>query len=174
MKPIHHKNQKQKSLFSISKLKKKQRDCKRALLKCKDAGKKRELERMIQTIQTDINDTLEQEKHSLLAEKYKYIKFVEEKKVKRRLQAAVKEQNLELIQKFQFYLKYIQFYPKDVKYLSLFPNTATTTCTLQQDIFSKLKTMDHLLTPGFTWTFHTLPDLTETKEEEKETDDFFL
>ncbi|KAI8898595.1 hypothetical protein BC833DRAFT_589160 [Globomyces pollinis-pini] len=192
---VHKKESKQPS---NSVIKKKIRDVRRLLTSKGDnlsATKKVELERSIKALEQQIISNGQLAKETKLKEKYQYIKFVEEKKTRRRLKQVNKtledlsetdDTYLDLKKEFndlEFNLKYIRFYPVDIKYISLYPSNVTEENEIQSnDIKSKVIELikkadeDGLLVDDAVLRLNTKIEndddlVAETKDEN---DDFFL
>ncbi|KAJ2998069.1 hypothetical protein HDV02_004894 [Globomyces sp. JEL0801] len=192
---VHKKESKQPS---NSVIKKKIRDVRRLLTSKGDnlsATKKVELERSIKALEQQIISNGQLAKETKLKEKYQYIKFVEEKKTRRRLKQVNKtledlsetdDTYLDLKKEFndlEFNLKYIRFYPVDIKYISLYPSNVTEENEVQSnDIKSKVIELikkadeDGLLVDDAVLRLNTKIEndddlVAETKDEN---DDFFL
>ncbi|KAI9014714.1 hypothetical protein BC832DRAFT_165435 [Gaertneriomyces semiglobifer] len=117
----------------MSVIKKKIRDTERILKKGKNlqATQQLELERRIKALKLKLANKEREEREEKLAHKYKYVKFVESKKCARKLKQIEKAlssdpnnkdlQSELLTQRVN--LAYIQHFPPDMKYISLFPTT---------------------------------------------------
>ncbi|KAJ3065324.1 hypothetical protein HDU98_011313 [Podochytrium sp. JEL0797] len=120
-------------------IRKKIRDAERLLRRPKlPATTKQELERRIKSLNKELVNKAREVNETDISGKYKFVKHLERKKVLKnitRLEKSVAELTAEgqdasstsedLAQQ-RIRLAYIEFYPKDMKYISLFPTTSTT------------------------------------------------
>ena len=113
---------------SIASIKKKLRDTQRTLKRPSlNASLKTNLERRVRALELELKSASEQSASEKLQSKYKYVKFVERKKIERKLAQSQKElaldsQNQELqnhIADLELQRAYIDHYPMDLKYISL-------------------------------------------------------
>ncbi|KAJ3151210.1 18S rRNA maturation protein [Geranomyces michiganensis] len=119
---------------SLASLRKKIRDAQRLLRRENlPADKKVELERRIKALNLQVTAREDREKEAALFSKYKYLRFVEQKKIDRRIRSLAKilanlppdSNPAELtaaLHTQRVNLAYTRFYPRDMKYLSLFPS----------------------------------------------------
>ncbi|KAJ3211976.1 hypothetical protein HDU82_004387 [Entophlyctis luteolus] len=127
----------------IAGTKKRIRDTERLLKKPNlQATVKQDLERKLKALQLDLGAKIRETHESDLAQKYKYVKHVESTKLLRRVaglekKIAAMDENSddrkvledELAQQRKM-LAYIQFFPKDMKYMSLFAPSNTNTTAI--------------------------------------------
>ncbi len=117
---------KEKKPVSASGLKKTLRDTKRQLQKCTNEVVKVELARKIAAAEHSLADLARVVHEESLAERYKYVKFVE---VRSLLLAFIYNLQRKKVAKriargeaLQLMLDYIDYYPVDLKYVALFPS----------------------------------------------------
>jgi Fe2+ transport system protein B len=147
-------------------LKKELRDTSRLLQKTTDPSKKISLERKLEGIEQKIASQKERKVVEELQEKYKYIKFVEMKKVQRKLKKDSSWTNR---------ADYINFYPIDQKYYSLFPAQDAEVSNQKRDVIqAKIDAFraQNLLVKGFQWKL--VQDSVVQEQEQEQADDFFV
>ncbi|XP_068707168.1 uncharacterized protein [Montipora foliosa] len=117
-------------------LKNKARDVQRLLKKPNlPATVRVEKERMLQMLRESIKDKGNQEKEKKIMERYKRVKFFEKRKLFRKYNICVKDLNeckdnetrdnlQKKLEEIKLQWNYIFHFPKDTKYISLFPNTS--------------------------------------------------
>ncbi|KAI9204081.1 uncharacterized protein BJ171DRAFT_507591 [Polychytrium aggregatum] len=121
----------QQESHSSAAVRKRIRDTERLLKRPNLAADVRvELERRLQSLKFEVSENTQEQKEKTLYEKYKYLRFVEQKKVSRKLRQAEKlvadstEPDEALLRQLHYYkvlMNYIQHYPRDMKYIALFP-----------------------------------------------------
>ena len=160
----HHAHKKKSS--NKSEIKKKLRDAQRLLKKDLNATVRLDTSRKIQALQDTLEQLDQQAKEEKLAQKYKYVKFVELTKVNRKLKQGIEEP-------YKLYQLYIEYYPKDAKYIALFPKTDEPSGS--KEILEKIAAFrdQGLLQPGFEWRL-AKPIEKQDKVVEETGDDFFL
>ncbi|KAJ3219892.1 hypothetical protein HK099_004538 [Clydaea vesicula] len=152
--------------LTASQLKKKERDTRRILAKQQksergNAAKKVELERRLEAITVQKETKKLQNTSKKLSEKYKYVKFVEQTKVERKIKQLEKkiknkaednlqknnnssnEKEYEILKEYQkaiLHLNYIKFFPSDLKYISILKldNLTAKAKLLQDKIIEKV------------------------------------
>ncbi|KAJ3084360.1 18S rRNA maturation protein [Rhizoclosmatium hyalinum] len=122
----------------VAGIRKRIRDAERLLRRPKlPATSKQELERRIKALNRELTEKARSVNESEIEQKYKFVKHLERKKVLKKItkiekqiaelstsEAATKDElSAELAQQ-RINLAYIEFYPKDMKYISLFPTNA--------------------------------------------------
>ncbi|KAJ3045546.1 18S rRNA maturation protein [Rhizophlyctis rosea] len=115
-------------------IKKRIRDTQRLLKKTDiPATTRQELERRLKALNIDLNKLQRTDQEEKLHKKYKYVKFVEEKKVNRKITTITKKletakgEDKKALEKDlkerHLDLAYIRHFPRDMKYISLFADT---------------------------------------------------
>eukprot|EP00033_Pygsuia_biforma_P002860 GCRY01003155.1.p1 GENE.GCRY01003155.1~~GCRY01003155.1.p1 ORF type:complete len:251 (+),score=47.52 GCRY01003155.1:133-885(+) len=116
---------------SIGVLRKQIRDLSRSLKRENDSNKKSELQKKISDLTLKMNEAKQKQEMSNTerknATKYHYVKFVEKKKVERKIKHLEEKAELTSEEEQERWnllkdLEYIKYYPSDKKYVSLFPN----------------------------------------------------
>ena len=87
------------------------------------ADLRREQERKLQALKVSLVDRQQAETERQMAVKYRMVKFFERKKALRRLASAQASKDSEAVSQAQLDLAYILHFPKDRKYISLYPET---------------------------------------------------
>ncbi|KAJ3107829.1 18S rRNA maturation protein [Phlyctochytrium planicorne] len=106
----------------LAALKKKIRDAQRSLNRPNLAADvKIDLQRRLKALNIELEKKQSGDLELKLYEKYKYVRHVEKTKVLRKIKRAEKEDDAEELEKQKIDLAYIEHFPKDMKYLSLFP-----------------------------------------------------
>ncbi|KAH6562207.1 hypothetical protein BASA50_011169 [Batrachochytrium salamandrivorans] len=150
----HHVHKKTKQ-ESKSDLKKSIRDTERSLKRNLSATQEQELQRRAKALRLKLQAKEQEEADTVFHEKYKYIRFVETKKIHRKIAQAKKQistpSNSEIegtdalaaLQMYELYLLYVTHFPCDVKYISLFPaeplSKDSKTALLQEKILQIVK-----------------------------------
>lgn len=143
--------------------------------------KRQELERQVKAIELQIQKKKKLQKENDLQAKYKYIKFVEAKKVDRKIAQLTKE-DCEESGKWELYRRYIRHYPRDLKYISLFPKTESDPKTLRlkteilqmvQDASAKRLFDNPLFVLRYS-DFHSLDEVIPSHGDKNIEDEFFI
>ncbi|KAJ1332406.1 hypothetical protein BSLG_008708 [Batrachochytrium salamandrivorans] len=119
------------------------------------ATQEQELQRRAKALRLKLQAKEQEEADTVFHEKYKYIRFVETKKIHRKIAQAKKQistpSNSEIegtdalaaLQMYELYLLYVTHFPCDVKYISLFPaeplSKDSKTALLQEKILQIVK-----------------------------------
>ncbi|KAI8916219.1 hypothetical protein EDD86DRAFT_13118 [Gorgonomyces haynaldii] len=176
----HHVHKKETK--SKADLKKQLRNTQRLMQKMTSAVQQQELKRKVAAIELEIKELDSTQKQDKLREKYKYVRFVESKKLNRMItqteKAIASEETEELLQKLQdlrLKLLYVERYPTDMKYVSLFPKDSEPH-PFGQRIMERIKALKEegkFEDPEFQWQFK---EKTIEKEDKAthEADEFFL
>jgi hypothetical protein len=181
----HHVHTKKSSALSVNQIKKKLRDTNRLLKKDLNAQKRTELERLVQSLEEQIKQTENEKRYTKYLERYKYVRFVETKKSQRRLKHAQKEGDEEEIRKYELNVLYTKFYPRDCKYVALYPaaqlEPESKTLKRRNEILARIKELNEegKLVEGYSWTLKSSEEDSDTESEPEEAnddeqDDFFL
>ena len=96
------------------------------------ADLRREQERKLAALQVTLVDREQAECEREMAVKYRMVKFFERKKALRRLASAQATQDSAAVACAQLDLAYILHFPKDRKYISLYPTTVTSSEVLAE------------------------------------------
>lgn len=118
--PLKKKYQLEKKERSLTVIKKQMRDSQRTMKKTTDANIKQSLQKRIEALESEISNYASLQTELKLTEKYKYVKFVELKKVEKAIRKGV-DADCEQKVNLENQKAYIEFFPKDLKYISLFP-----------------------------------------------------
>lgn len=123
-------------------LKKSIRDCERLLRRpTLPADVRQEKERKLAALRHAAQQQLTANKQRDLQQRYKMVKFVEAKKAGRRLQQALKRGDAEAIKEARKDCLYIQFFPSDEKYVSLWPSEEMTD---EQQLARRAELREHI------------------------------
>lgn len=108
-------------------LKKQLRDTQRLLSRANlPADVRRDKERMLSALQVQMDERQKQEQTRKMVSAYRMVRFFEEKKAVRHLKQALKGEEEAAKEKAIMDLNYVLHFPKDRKYISLFPSAETT------------------------------------------------
>ncbi|KAI8817731.1 uncharacterized protein EV422DRAFT_213854 [Fimicolochytrium jonesii] len=127
---------------SLAKLKKQIRDAQRTLRRPNlTATQEKELQRRVKALNLKVEEQHQRSKEEALKAKYKYLRFVEQKKCDRKIASLQKElaevddseegsdehqQILAELRTYETNAAYVKYYPLDMKYIALFPKETTT------------------------------------------------
>lgn len=100
------------------------------------ADLRREQERKLAALQVALTDRQKAEVEREMVVKYRMVKFFERKKALRRLAAAQASGNSEAVREAQLDLAYILHFPKDRKYISLYPASGVEV-SAERDVIRK-------------------------------------
>ena len=158
-----------KKSLSVSQVKKSIRDTKRLINHSPSPALESKLDQL--------NDSLAQlqsQAHKLkIQQKYKYVKFVEKKKLNRKLKT-LESTGSAATDELRLHLAYIDHFPTDLKYISILNNGSTDAVEKQTAILSYLnKIKEETGSWPVNWEY-SKEILGITKDKKEMTDDFFL
>ncbi|KAJ3414340.1 18S rRNA maturation protein [Chytridiales sp. JEL 0842] len=121
----------QASTTSSSALKKRLRDTERLLKRPNlDATTRKDVERRLKALQLELLEKGRVVEEKKIAAKYKYVRHVEKTKIQRKLKQLEKQEggaSADKVLEQKVRLAYVEHYPRDMKYISLFPSSSSTT-----------------------------------------------
>lgn len=156
---------------SISQIKKMIRDTKRLINHSPSPA----LESKLADLTDKLADLNSHARKLKIQQKYKYVKFVEKKKLLRRLKSLEKaSDSSEDLAKVRLHLAYIDHYPTDLKYISILMDTSDEAQEKKNSILSYLeKVKQETGRMPVDWEY-AQEILGKTKEPKPLNDDFFI
>lgn len=144
------------------------------------ADMRQEQERKLAALQVALSDRQKGEVEREMSVKYRMVKFFERKKALRRLASAQASGDSEAVSEAQLDLAYILHFPKDRKYISLYPVSESTSSevlaereVIRKQISKKLAVMgaEVLLAKGIMGSTKVKKALQDSDEEDSEDED---
>jgi hypothetical protein len=155
---------------SISVIKKMIRDTKRLINHSPSPA----LESKLADLTEKLSDLTSEARKLKIQQKYKYVKFVEKKKLLRKLKSLEKDSDASDVSQVRLHIAYIDHYPTDLKYISILMNTSDEAQEKKNSILLYLqKVKDETGRWPTDWEYASKV-LGKTKEPKQLNDDFFI